>query len=158
MLQVKIIAIGRLKEKYLKDACNEYIKRLRRFCDIKVIELDEYKLPDSPSEKEIIKSLDIESESILKNISGFIIPMCIEGKRLSSTEFAERLRRVPVNGYSAASFIIGSSHGLSDKVKSRANLKLSLSEMTFPHQLARVMLLEQIYRCFKINNGEKYHK
>ena len=158
MLNIKIIAVGKLKEKYLRDACDEYLKRLKRFGNVNVIELDEYKLSDNPSEKEIEKALESESENILKNSSGFIITMCIEGRQLSSIKLAEKLQQIPVNGQSTVSFIIGSSHGLSENVKSKSNLKLSMSEMTFPHQLARVMLLEQIYRAFQINNGGKYHK
>ena len=158
MLNIKIIAVGKLKEKYLRDACDEYLKRMKRFGNVNVIELDEYKLSENPSEKEIEKALDAESEQILKNSSGFIITMCIEGRQLSSIKLAEKMQQIPVNGQSTVSFIIGSSHGLSENVKSKSNLKLSMSEMTFPHQLARVMLFEQIYRAFQINNGGKYHK
>ncbi len=158
MFNVKIITVGKLKEKFLRDACDEYLKRLKRFCNISVIELDEYKLSDEPSKKEIEKALDAEGENILKNITGYVVPMCIEGRQLSSQKLAERIAQVPLMGKSAASFIIGSSFGLSDKVKNKGDLLLSMSEMTFPHQLARVMLLEQIYRTFQINSGGKYHK
>lgn len=158
MLNVKIITVGKLKEKYLKDACEEYLKRLKRFGNVSVTELPEYKLSDNPSEKEIEIALDSEADGILKNASGYIIPLCIEGKQLSSVKLAEKLADIPVHGQSTVSFIIGSSFGLSDKVKQKADFKLSMSEMTFPHQLARVMLLEQIYRAFQINSGGKYHK
>lgn len=158
MLNIKIITIGKLKEKYLREAANEYLKRLKRFVNINIIELDEYKLSDNPSEKEIEKALEAEGYQILKNASGIIITMCIEGSQLSSIGLAEKLQKIPINGQSTVSFIIGSSHGLSEKIKSKSDLKLSMSEMTFPHQLARIMLLEQIYRAFQINNGGKYHK
>lgn len=158
MLNVKIITVGKLKEKYLRDACDEYLKRLKRFGNVSVTELDESRLSDNPSEKEIENALNSEAESILKHVSGYIIPMCIEGKQLSSVKLAEKMAEIPVRGQSTVSFIIGSSFGLSDKVKQKADLKLSMSEMTFPHQLARVMLLEQIYRSFQINGGGKYHK
>ncbi len=158
MLNIKIITVGKLKEKYLKDASEEYLKRMKRFGKVNVIELDEYKLSDNPSEKEIEKALDAEGECILKNSTGYIITMCIEGKQLSSIKLAEKLETITVNGQSTITFIIGSSHGLSNKVKFESDFKLSMSEMTFPHQLARIMLLEQIYRAFQINNGGKYHK
>lgn len=158
MLNVKVITVGKLKEKYLRDACEEYLKRLKRFGNVTVTELDESRLSDNPSEKEIENALNSEAESILKHASGFIIPMCIEGKQLSSVKLAKKMADIPVHGQSTVSFIIGSSFGLSDKVKQKADFKLSMSEMTFPHQLARVMLLEQIYRAFQINSGGKYHK
>lgn len=158
MLEVRIITVGKLKEKYLRDACDEYLKRLRRFGKVSVIEIDEYRLPENPSEKEIGKALDAEGDVIAKNLSGYIIPMCIEGKQLSSTELADKMEKLPSLGQSCISFVIGSSFGLSDKIKNRGDLKLSMSKMTFPHQLARVMLLEQVYRGFQINGGGKYHK
>jgi len=158
MLNVKIITVGKLKEKYLRDACDEYLKRLKRFGNVSVTELDESRLSDNPSEKEIENALNNEAESILKHASGYIIPMCIEGKQLSSVKLAEKIAEIPVRGQSTVSFIIGSSFGLSDKVKQKADFKLSMSEMTFPHQLARVMLLEQTYRAFSILSGSKYHK
>ncbi len=158
MLNVKVITVGKLKEKYLRDACDEYLKRLKRFGNVTVTELDESRLSDNPSEKEIENALNSEAENILKHAAGFIIPMCIEGKQLSSVNLAKKMADIPVHGQSTVSFIIGSSFGLSDKVKQKADFKLSMSEMTFPHQLARVMLLEQIYRAFQINSGGKYHK
>lgn len=158
MLNVKVITVGKLKEKYLRDACDEYLKRLKRFGNVVVTELDESRLSDNPSEKEIENALNTEAESILKHAAGYVVPMCIEGKQLSSVKLAEKMADIPVHGQSTVTFIIGSSFGLSDKVKQKADFKLSMSEMTFPHQLARVMLLEQIYRAFQINNGGKYHK
>lgn len=158
MLNVKVITVGKLKEKYLRDACAEYEKRISRFANISIIELPEYKLPDDPNEKQIEKALGSEAESIEKAMSGYIIPMCIEGKQLTSVKLSEKLRDIPLSGQSTVSFIIGSSFGLSDKIKQKADFKLSMSEMTFPHQLARVMLLEQIYRALNISGGGKYHK
>lgn len=158
MLNVKIITVGKLKEKYLKDACNEYMKRLQRFCRPEIIELAESRLPDDPSQAEIQKALENESGSILKAADGFKIALCIEGKQMSSPKLAEKMSQIPLLGFSSVSFIIGSSFGLADCVKNAADLRLSMSEMTFPHQLARVMLLEQIYRAFQIKNNGKYHK
>ena len=158
MLTVKLICIGKLKESYLRDAQAEYQKRLGAFCKIEVIELAEYRLPDNPSDAQIEKGLTEEGKAILAKASGTLIPMCIEGKMLSSTQLADRIAKIALEGESTLSFIIGGSFGLSDEVKSRGSLKLSMSPMTFPHQLARVMLLEQIYRAFQINVGGKYHK
>ena len=158
MLNVKIITVGKLKEKYLKDACNEYMKRLQRFCRPEIIELAESRLPDDPSQAEIQKALENESGSILKAADGFKIALCIEGKQMSRPKLGEKMSQIPLSGFSSVSFIIGSSFGLADCVKNAADLRLSMSEMTFPHQLARVMLLEQIYRAFQIKNNGKYHK
>lgn len=158
MLTVKLICIGKLKESYLRDAQAEYQKRLGAFCKIEVTELAEYRLPDNPSDAQIEKGLTEEGKAILAKVSGTLIPMCIEGKMLSSTQLADRIAKIALEGESTLSFIIGGSFGLSDEVKSRGSLKLSMSPMTFPHQLARVMLLEQIYRAFQINAGGKYHK
>ena len=158
MLNVKLITVGKLKEKYLRDACAEYEKRISRFANISIIELAESKLPDDPNDKQIEKALDIEAEDISKAMSGYIIPMCIEGKQLTSVKLSQKLQDIPLSGQSTVSFIIGSSFGLSDKIKAKADFRLSMSEMTFPHQLARVMLLEQIYRALNISCGGKYHK
>lgn len=158
MLNVKIITVGKLKEQYLRDACGEYLKRLKRFGSVQVVELDEYRLSDNPSQKEIEKALEIEGNSIQKEVKGYMIAMCIEGKQLSSTKLAEKMSRISVEGQSNVSFVIGSSFGIAESVKQSADFRLSMSEMTFPHQLARVMLLEQIYRAFQINNNGKYHK
>ncbi len=158
MINVKIIAVGNLKEQYLRDAFAEYSKRLKRFCNFQLCEISETKLPDKPSEKEIQKAIDTEGKAILKECKGFIAAMCIEGKQLSSVAFAKKLNTASSEGGSYITFVIGSSCGLSDDVKNAANFKLSMSEMTFPHQLARVMLAEQIYRGFQINANGKYHK
>ena len=163
MLSVNIICIGKLKEKYLTDGCNEYIKRLRAYCDFKLIELSEYKVSDNPSEKEIEICLQKEGEQILKKIpkGSFVIPMCIEGESVSSEDLAKKIKRISdgeIGSYNNLSFIIGGSFGLWNEIKKMANFKLSMSKMTFPHQLARMMLLEQIYRAFSINANSKYHK
>lgn len=158
MINIKLIAVGNLKEKYLKDAFAEYTKRLNRFCSFKLCEINECRLSDSPSEKEIKKALETEGKAILKECRDHIIALCIEGKQLSSLKFAETLESSAALGGSRITFVIGSSFGLSDEVKNTADMKLSMSEMTFPHQLARVMLAEQIYRGFQINSNGKYHK
>ena len=160
MLTVTLICIGKLKEKYLRDACAEYEKRLGAFCKLHVLELSEYKLPDNPSESEIKRCMEKEGESILIKLpkDSFVIPLCIEGEQYSSPALAKEMEKITLSGQSGITFIIGGSFGLSDRVKAAGKLKLSLSEMTFPHQLARVMLLEQIYRCFQINTNGKYHK
>ena len=157
-MNVRLIVIGKLKEDYLRNACAEYIKRLGRFCTFELRELDECRLSDTPSDKEIAAALKKEGEQIKRYAAGLIIPMCIEGKQLSSPELAETIASAGVTGSSTVTFIIGSSFGLDPEIKAMGSLKLSMSKMTFPHQLARVMLLEQIYRAFQINSGGKYHK
>ncbi|MDE6133771.1 MAG: 23S rRNA (pseudouridine(1915)-N(3))-methyltransferase RlmH [Oscillospiraceae bacterium] len=161
MLTVNLIVVGKLKESYLRDACAEYVKRLGAFCKLTITELPESKLPDSPSEKEIFTALANEGKSIAAILNGkdcYNITMCIEGKQLSSEKFAEKIGKISVEGKSTLNIVIGSSHGISEEVKSQSDLRLSMSEMTFPHQLARVMVLEQVYRAFQILNGGKYHK
>lgn len=159
MMTVNIICVGKLKEAYWRDACAEYSKRLSAFCKFSIIELDEARLSSSPSESEIKKALDDEGEKILaKCAGGKIIAMCIEGKEMPSEKLALSIDSFASCGASRISFVIGSSFGLSDNVKKSADIRLSMSPMTFPHQLARVMLCEQIYRAFSINSGTKYHK
>lgn len=160
MQNINIICVGKLKEKYLLDAVNEYAKRLSAFCKLNITELDEVKVNEKASEGEIAHALKAEGEKILAKSAkdAYAIAMCIEGKQLSSEKFSALLQRVAVEGKNRIDIIIGSSHGLDDAVKNRADLRLSLSEMTFPHQLFRVMILEQIYRGFQISSGGKYHK
>lgn len=160
MLNINIITVGRLKEAYLRDACAEYIKRMGAYSKVKVIELAESRLPDSPSDKEISNALENEAKSIIAAIpsGSAVIAMCIEGKMLSSEDFSARLEQFALSGKSTISLIIGSSFGLSDTIKRAADLRMSMSPMTFPHQLARVMLLEQLYRALSIQNNGKYHK
>lgn len=160
MLKVSVVCVGKLKEKYLKDAVSEYSKRLQSYCKFDIIEVDEEKTLDAPNKSQIDNILSCEGKRILSKIdrSSRVVAMCIEGKQKPSKEFAEYFENAAVCGVSSIAFIIGGSWGLSDEVKQRADMKLSMSEMTFPHQLARVMLCEQIYRAFSINAGTKYHK
>lgn len=159
MIKVKLITLGKLKEKYLRDAADEYIKRLSRYCALEIIELQPKAFPDNPSAEQISAALKAEAELIEKQLpkSGTVIAMCIEGKQQSSEELAVTLEKAALSGGCAA-FIIGSSFGIDESIKKRADIKLSMSKMTFPHQLARIMLLEQIYRGFKISEGSAYHK
>ena len=157
-MNIVLVAIGKLKEEYLRSACAEYIKRLGRYCTFELHELDECRLSDNPSEKEIVSALKKEAEQIKRYAKGMIVPMCIEGKQLSSPELSEKITNAGVSGQSTVTFVIGSSFGLDPEIKAMGTLKLSMSKMTFPHQLARVMLLEQIYRAFQIAEGGKYHK
>lgn len=159
MIKVTLIALGKLKEAYLRDAVSEYTKRLSRYCDLEIIELEPIKSPDSPSKSQIDAALLREAEMIIKKIpkNCDVYPLCVEGKQLSSEEFAEKVDDLSQQGRGIV-FIIGSSYGLSETVKATAKMRFSLSKMTFPHQLFRVMLLEQVYRAFKINEGSTYHK
>ncbi len=159
MIKITVIALASLKEKYLRDAADEYIKRLKGYCDLKILELDPVRLPEKPSQGEIDSALEREAELIIKKIpdGSSVITLCIEGKELSSEGFANVIKTNNDLGKSIT-FIIGSSYGLSDKVKQMSDIKLSFSKMTFPHQLFRVMLLEQLYRAFRINTGSAYHK
>ena len=160
MLKVDILAVGKLKEDYLRKACAEYEKRLSAFCKLSIIELPESRMPQEPSQAQITACIENEGQSILNKIpsQSYVIALCIEGKELSSPQLAKELLDASVRGYSHISFIIGGSWGLSPAVKQRADLRLSMSPMTFPHQLARVMVLEQIYRGFSINANSRYHK
>ncbi|MCH5200404.1 MAG: 23S rRNA (pseudouridine(1915)-N(3))-methyltransferase RlmH [Oscillospiraceae bacterium] len=159
-MNVTLICVGRLKEDYLRAACAEYQKRLQAFCRFNVEELEAEKLTDAPSEAEIAAALEKEGDRILAKLpkGAYAVALCIEGKQQSSEELASLLADIPVQGNGSAAFVIGSSYGLSDKVKRAAQLKLSMSKMTFPHQLARVMLMEQVYRAYSIINNRKYHK
>lgn len=159
MIKITFITLGKLKEKYLRDAVDEYVKRLSRYCRLDIVELSPVNLPDNPSQSEISAALNKEAEMIEKRIpqNSIITALCVEGKTLSSEELADFVS-TNTDGGKNMCFIIGSSYGLSDAIKQKSNLKLSLSKMTFPHQLFRVMLLEQIYRAFKIKEGSTYHK
>ncbi len=159
MLSVKIISVGNLKESYLRDAAAEYSKRLSAYCRLSVVQLKEARVPDSPSEREIAAALESEAGAILSEISprSYKIAMCVEGKQLSSEKLAHRIEEIS-GSHSEICFIIGSSYGLSERVKSACDMRLSVSEMTFPHQLLRIMLLEGIYRAFNIISGTRYHK
>lgn len=159
MIKITLICLGKLKEKYLKEAIAEYQKRLSRYCNFDIIELEPVRLPEKPSASEIDTALSKEADLIIKKLpqNCDVFSLCIEGKELSSEKFAREIELSQSSGKNLA-FIIGSSYGLSDKVKNLSKVKLSFSQMTFPHQLFRVMLLEQIYRAFKINEGSAYHK
>ena len=150
---IKIICVGKIKESFYRDAVDEYKKRLSKYTDIEIIEVPDEGLTDQKT------TLKKESEKILKvlNPKDYIITMEIEGKELSSVELANKIDNI-FNINSNITFIIGGSYGLSDEIKNMSNFKLSFSKMTFPHQLFRILLLEQIYRAFKINNNESYHK
>ena len=161
MLKINIICIGKIKEKYFTDAVGEYAKRLTAFCKFSVVELNEERIrSNTPNEAQIAEVIEAEGRRILQKIgaSDYVAAMCIEGKLLSSEELSETLDKAALSGKSTVDFIIGSSYGLSDEVKRRADLRLSMSKMTFPHQLARVILSEQIYRAFEISTDGKYHK
>lgn len=159
-MKITLICVGKLKEKYWTLGVEEYSKRLRRYCNLEILELPDEKTPDNAGEgmEEIIKKK--EGERILKALKedSFCIALAIEGTMLSSEELAGKIEQLGVSGTSHISFIIGGSLGLSDEVLKRADYKLSFSKMTFPHQLMRVVLLEQIYRSYRINNNEPYHK
>lgn len=159
MINVHIVSVGTLKESYLREALAEYEKRLAAFCRPEFISIKEKKLDDDPSDAEISAALDDEGERIIKLFSprSYKIALCIEGKQLSSTELAEKIEKI-AEVSSDIYFVIGSSYGLSEKVKSACDMRLSFSKLTFPHQLMRVMLAEAIYRAFGITANTKYHK
>lgn len=159
MIKITLITLGKLKEKYLNEAVKEYTKRLSAYAKLDIIELEPVKLPDKPSRSEIENALLKESELVLKKIpqNSEIITLCVEGQELSSPDFAKKIGNLEAIGKSIT-LIIGSSYGLSENIKKQSHLRLSLSQMTFPHQLFRVLLLEQVYRAFKINEGSQYHK
>ncbi|AGF59514.1 23S rRNA (pseudouridine1915-N3)-methyltransferase [Clostridium saccharoperbutylacetonicum] len=159
-MNITIITVGKIKEKYLRDAIDEYSKRLGRYCKLDIVELADEKTPDNASEKEEEAIKEKEGQGILSKIKDnmFVIAMDLGGKQLTSEEFSSYIDNLGVTGNSNLAFIIGGSLGISKSVLARANYKLCFSKMTFPHQLFRVMLLEQIYRGFRIMKGEPYHK
>ncbi len=159
-MNVTVICVGKLKEKFYLDAVREYEKRLSGYCRLQILELPEVRLPEAPSQAEITAALGKERDQVLSRLpkNALVLALCIEGKSLSSTELADRIQNWTVGGNSHLVFLIGSSYGMHPDLKARAAFRLSMSAMTFPHHLARVMLLEQIYRAFKINEGAKYHK
>ena len=159
-MKITVIAVGKIKEKYLKDALAEYSKRLSRYCKLEIIEVADEKTPDQASEaaEDLIRAK--EGERILKHIRDhmFVITLEIGGKMLTSEEFADKIETLGVQGKSSIAFVIGGSIGLGKEVLKRSDFALSFSKMTFPHQLMRVVLLEQVYRGYRIMNGEPYHK
>ena len=157
-MRIKIIAVGKLKDKYFAEAVKEYEKRLSRFCKLEITELQDLKNPDLSSEALCLETINKEGRDILSKIKNeFVVALCIEGKKMSSEAFSKFIQDTTMKT-SDITFVIGGSLGLSEEVKKRADYKLSLSDMTFPHGLSRVILLEQIYRGFKIAAGENYHK
>ena len=160
MLNMRIVCVGKLREQFYIDAFNEYSKRLSAYCKFECVELNETKLGSSPSDKEIAAALDKEAVDIERALGkdAYVIAMCVEGKQLKSEDFAQKINALAVSGRGRICFVIGGSFGISQRIKQRADVRLSMSEMTFPHHLARVMLAEQIYRAFKIIKGSKYHK
>lgn len=160
MFDVTLICMGKLKEKFYIQAAQEYEKRLGAYCRFRLLELPEYKLPEDPSPAQIVAGLDKEAELIISKIpkGSWLCIWTPEGKMLSSEDLAEQLKDVKLSGKSSACFLIGSSFGISQKIKDMADCKLSMSKMTFPHHLARIMVLEQLYRAEAIQAGSKYHK
>ena len=159
-MNITVVSVGKLKEKYLKLAIDEYSKRLSRYCKLDIVELPDEKTPDNASEKEELAIKDKEGQNILKHIkeNSFVIALDLKGEMITSEGLAKYIKDLGVRGNSNIVFVIGGSLGLSNDVIKRANYKLCFSKMTFPHQLFRVMLLEQIYRAYRINNNEPYHK
>lgn len=159
-MNITIISVGKLKEKYLKLGIEEFSKRLSKYCKLDMIELDDEKCPENLSDKDMEIVKNKEGQKILSKIknNSYVIALAIDGKNLSSEELADAISKLTVRGISHITFIIGGSLGLADEVLKRADYKLSFSKMTFPHQLMKLILLEQVYRSFRINNNEPYHK
>jgi 23S rRNA (pseudouridine1915-N3)-methyltransferase len=159
-MKITLITVGKIKEKYFTDAIAEYAKRLSRYCKLEIVEVADEKTPDGASEALENQIKEKEGERILSKVpdGAYVVALAIEGKQLDSEELADKMEKWNVNGVSHLVFIIGGSLGLTPKVLNRADFKLSFSKMTFPHQLMRVVLLEQVYRSFRIRNNEPYHK
>ncbi len=160
MLRVTIVAVGKIKEKFYTQAIAEYAKRLSAYCRFEIIEVKDEKTPDNPTATEKQQVLDREAERLVEKIpkGAKVIALCVEGRQMPSEKFADMLAKTSVEGISSIAFVIGGSMGLSEKVKALSSLRLSFSEMTFPHMLMRVVLAEQIYRAFTIIEGKTYHK
>ena len=160
MAEIRLVCVGKFREKHYIAAFEEYKKRLSAFCRFELVELPEERLPEDPSEREIAAALEREAEAVLRAVpkGAALIALCVEGKHLSSPELAAYVQEAFLAGRSRLCFVIGGSYGLAPEVKRSAALKLSMSRMTFPHHLARVMLAEQLYRAFTILEGRKYHK
>ena len=159
-MKITLLGVGTIKEKHFQLAIQEYVKRLAPYADIKIIEIEEYRLPEKPSLAQIEYGLVQEGKALLRHIdpSAHVTVLDLAGEMVTSVELSKRLERLMVSGHSVFSFIIGSSYGLSEEIKKRADARVSLSNMTFPHQLVRVLVLEQLYRAFKIMRNETYHK
>ena len=160
MQKVTLLCVGKLKERFYIDAAAEYAKRLQRLCRLEIVELPESRLPDDPSPAELRRALQAEAAAICQRLpgSGALVALCIEGKPCSSEELSRRLTELGVQGRTQLTFLIGGSVGLDESLKQQADWRLSMSPMTFPHHMARIMLLEQIYRAYQIAGGAKYHK
>lgn len=160
MLNITVLCVGKLKERFYQDAVREYQKRLSGLCRLNLVELPEERLPEKPSPAELAAALRKEAAAITARLprQGMLVALCVEGTELSSEALADYLARAAVNGCSSVTFLIGGSFGLDAELKRRSDLRLSMSPMTFPHHLARVMVLEQLYRAFQINAGTGYHK
>ena len=160
MQRETVLCVGKLKEKFYLEAAAEYVKRLQRFCKLELVELPESRLPESPSPAEVQRALAAEAVAIRERLprGGAVIALCIEGKPCSSVELSRRMEELAVAGKTQLTFLIGGSVGLDEGLKRQADWRLSMSPMTFPHHLARIMLLEQIYRAYQISAGTKYHK
>ena len=160
MVHIDIICVGKIKEKYIQDAITEYSKRLSKYCNLYITELADEKIPNNPSEKDVELIKSKEGKNIISHIKkdSYLICLDLRGKQFSSEEFSTKLENITLNGNSSITFIIGGSLGISQELLNMSNELISFSKMTFPHQLFRVFLLEQIYRAFKISNNETYHK
>lgn len=159
-MKINIIAVGKIKEKYIREGIKEFSKRLSRYCDLRIIEVDDEKAPENLSDREMEGVKEKEGKRILSKIpqNSYIISLEIDGREISSEEMSKKIEELMVSGVNNISFIIGGSLGLSKEISKISNFKLSFSKMTFPHQLIRLILLEQIYRSLKIMKGEPYHK
>ena len=159
-MKITVLCVGKIKEKYFTAGIAEYVKRLSRYCKLEIIEVSDEKTPDQASENEEKQIKEKEGERILKNIKddAYVMALAIDGRQLDTVEFSKKIEQLGVNGVSHILFIIGGSLGLDDRVLKRADFKISFSKMTFPHQMMRMVLLEQIYRGYRIMKGEPYHK
>ena len=159
-MKITILCVGKVKEKFYRDGIAEFVKRLSRYCKLEIVEVADEKTTEDASETEIRIVKEKEGERLLKNIKddAYVICLCIDGKQLDSEQLSEKIEKLGIQGTSHICFVIGGSLGLADEVVKRANFKLSFSPMTFPHQLMRLILLEQIYRAYRIMNHEPYHK
>lgn len=159
-MKIRIICVGKIKESFYRDAISEYSKRLSKFANLEIVELSDEKTPDKASEAENMLILEKEGNRIMDSIkdNDYVICLAIEGRKIDSVAFSKKLEEICVHGYNCIDFVIGGSLGLNEKVKKRGDYLLSFSDFTFPHQLMRVVLVEQIYRAFKISNNEPYHK
>ena len=159
MININIICVGKLKENYLKEAISEYSKRLSKYCNLRIIEISDEKLPNKINDNTIEEVKNKEGLKILENIKkdSYVFPLDLHGKQFTSEEFSEKIENITVRGFSTITFIIGGTLGISSEVLNKANEMICFSKMTFPHQLIRVFLLEQLFRAFKISNNETYH-